>query len=101
MQDLSWEDMLIAHSTLPGYVANRDTRRGTWFLHSLARILSTRAHCTPLRDMLDEVALDLKHNFTSEDGSKQSFNYDVRHFYRKLYFNPGLYLDSREQWKVG
>ena len=24
----------------------------------------------------------------------------VRHFYKKLYFNPGLYLDSNEQWKV-
>ena len=74
---------------------------------------------TPLRDMLDEVALDLKNNYISEVGTKQSFNYDVsnniekkhlffnviiinkvRHFYKKLYFNPGLYLDSKEQWKA-
>ena len=48
------------------------------------------AHNTNLRDMLDLVALDLKQNFTSEAGTKQSFNYDVRHFYKKLYFNPGL-----------
>ena len=48
------------------------------------------AHNTNLRDMLDLVALDLKQNFTSETGTKQSFNYDVRHFYKKLYFNPGL-----------
>ena len=35
--------------------------------------------CTlSLRDLLDEVALDLKMNYTSELGTKQSFNYDVR-----------------------
>jgi hypothetical protein len=36
-----------------------------------------RACDTPLRDMLDEVALDLKNNYISEVGTKQSFNYDV------------------------
>ena len=51
------------------------------------------AHNTNLRDMLDLVALDLKQNFTSETGAKQSFNYDVRHFYKKLYFNPGLQVN--------
>ena len=32
---------------------------------------------TPLRDVLDQVALDLKNNYVSEGGTKQSFNYDV------------------------
>ena len=36
-----------------------------------------RACDTPVRDMLDEVALDLKNNYISEVGTKQSFNYDV------------------------
>ena len=47
--------------------------------------------------MLDLVALDLKQNFTSETGAKQSFNYDVRHFYKKLYFNPGLQVGQSLQ----
>ena len=89
-QELSWEDILIAYSTLPGYVANRDCTKGTWFVQSLCKIFMEHAHNTNLRDMLDLVALDLKQNFTSETGTKQSFNYDVRHFYKKLYFNPGL-----------
>ena len=89
-QELSWEDILIAYSTLPGYVANRDCAKGTWFVQSLCKIFMEHAHNTNLRDMLDLVALDLKQNFTSETGAKQSFNYDVRHFYKKLYFNPGL-----------
>ena len=89
-QELSWEDILIAYSTLPGYVANRDCMKGTWFVQSLCKVFMEHAHNTNLRDMLDLVALDLKQNFTSETGTKQSFNYDVRHFYKKLYFNPGL-----------
>ena len=92
-QELSWEDILIAYSTLPGYVANRDCTKGTWFVQSLCKVFMEHAHNTNLRDMLDLVALDLKQNFTSETGTKQSFNYDVRHFYKKLYFNPGLQVN--------
>ena len=102
-QELSWEDILIAYSTLPGYVANRDCAKGTWFVQSLCKIFMEHAHNTNLRDMLDLVALDLKQNFTSETGAKQSFNYDVRHFYKKLYFNPGLQVGHSLQlhWTKG
>ena len=65
-QELSWEDILIAYSTLPGYVANRDCTKGTWFVQSLCKVFMEHAHNTNLRDMLDLVALDLKQNFTSE-----------------------------------
>ena len=98
-QELSWEDILIAYSTLPGYVANRDCTKGTWFVQSLCKVFMEHAHNTNLRDMLDLVALDLKQNFTSEAGTKQSFNYDVRHFYKKLYFNPGLKVIFRKDGK--
>ena len=99
VQELSWEDILIAYSTLPGYVANRDCTKGTWFVQSLCKVFMEHAHNTNLRDMLDLVALDLKQNFTSEAGTKQSFNYDVRHFYKKLYFNPGLKVIFRKDGK--
>ena len=38
IQDLTWEDMLIAYSTLPGYVSNRDHYRGTWFIESICKV---------------------------------------------------------------
>ena len=38
LQDLSWEDMLIAYSTLPGYVSYRDVFRGTWFIESICKV---------------------------------------------------------------
>merc|ERR1711915_795759 len=50
-----------------------------------------------LRDLLDEVGLILS-KYESAMGTKQSFNYDVRHFYKKLYFNPGINIDEKDQW---
>merc|ERR1711915_983247 len=97
-KELSWEDMLIAYSTLPGYVSNRDHYRGTWFIESICKVFMEQAKDTNLRDMLDEVGLVLS-RYESEMGTKQSFNYDVRHFYKKLYFNPGIEIGPKEKWR--
>ena len=86
-KELSWEDMVVAYATLPGYVANRDRYRGTWFVESLCSVVMEMAADTDLRDMLDVVAERLS-NYESEMGTKQTFAYEVRHFYKKLYFNP-------------
>ena len=68
--------MLIAYSSLPGYVSNRDHFRGTWFIESICKVFMEKAKDTNLRDMLDEVGLVLS-MYESERGTKQSFNYDV------------------------
>ena len=39
-KELTWEDMVIAFSTIPGYVSNRDKERGTWFIQSLCKVIS-------------------------------------------------------------
>ena len=88
-KDVSWEDMIVAYSTLPGYVANRDKYRGTWFIESLCKVFMDHAVDLEIREMLDKVGEHLK-NFESEFRTKQSFAYEVRHFYKKLYFNPGV-----------
>ena len=33
-------------------------------------------------------------NYESEFGTKQSCSYEVRHFYKKLFFNPGICFDQ-------
>ena len=50
---------------------------------------------TDIREMLDHVASRLSW-YQSEFGSKQSFTYEVRHFYNKLFFNPGMFV---EKWR--
>ena len=57
------------------------------------KVFMTNAKDMNLRDMLDETAMMLK-EYESEAGTVQSFGYEVRHFYKKLYFNPGLYCDD-------
>lgn len=56
-------------------------------MESLCSVLMERAADTDLRDMLDMVAARLR-NYESEMGTKQTFAYEVRHFYKKLFFNP-------------
>lgn len=98
IKDLTWEDMLIAYSTLPGYVSNRDHFRGTWFIESICKAFMAHAKDMDLRDLLDEAAWIIK-EYESESGTKQSFGYEVRHFYKKLYFNPGHFVSNKEKWK--
>lgn len=88
-KELSWEDIIVAYATLPGYVANRDIYRGTWFIECLCSVFMEMAVNTDLRDMLDIVAERLE-KYETERGTKQSFAYEVRHFYKKLFFNPDM-----------
>ena len=83
------EDILIAYSTIPGYVANRDTVRGSWFIECICKVFMTYSATTDIRDMLDKVSLEMS-TYISELGMKQSCSYEVRHFYKKLFFNPGI-----------
>ena len=86
-KEVSWEDMIVAYATLPGYVANRDMFRGTWYIECVCKVFMENAHSLEIREMLDIVAQKLK-QFESENGTKQSCTYEVRNFYKKLYFNP-------------
>ena len=42
-KELSWEDMIIAYSTLPGNMTYRNTCRGAWFIESLVQIFMDMA----------------------------------------------------------
>ena len=83
------EDMLIAWSTIPGYVANRNTIKGSWFVECICRVFMRCAATMDIRDMLDKVSMEMR-NYEDENGMKQTCSYEVRHFYRKVYLNPGI-----------
>ena len=46
-----------------------------------------------IKELMDEVSHEMR-NYESEFGTKQSCSYEVRHFYKKLYFNPGICFDQ-------
>jgi hypothetical protein len=51
------EDMLVCFSTVPGYVSNRDTEHGTWYIQLFCRTVAELAHNTEVSDILKEVRL--------------------------------------------
>ncbi|XP_023324909.1 caspase-14 [Eurytemora carolleeae] len=84
----TWEDMIIAYSTIPGYASLRDHERGTWFIQSLVEVFMSHAHNTELVDLLRMTSERLSH-FSNEQGEKQTCNVEMRHLYKRIYFNPG------------
>jgi len=85
----TWEDMIIAYSTIPGYASLRDHEKGTWFVQSLVEVFMSHAHDTELVDLLRMTSERLSH-FTNEMGEKQTCNVEMRHLYKRIYLNPGL-----------
>jgi len=85
----TWEDMIIAYSTIPGYASLRDHEKGTWFIQSLVEVFMNHAFDTELVDLLRMTSERLSH-FTNEQGDKQTCNVEMRHLYKRIYFNPGL-----------
>lgn len=85
----TWEDMIIAYSTIPGYASLRDHDKGTWFIQSLVEVFMTHAHDTELVDLLRMTSERLS-QFTNDMGEKQTCNVEMRHLYKRIYFNPGL-----------
>ena len=86
----SFTDMLIGYATIPGYVANRDTVKGSWYIECICKVFMNNAANKDIREMMDMVSKELE-TYESQDRSKQSTTYENRSFHKKLYFNPGLY----------
>jgi len=94
----TWTDFLVAYATVPGYVANRDIYRGSWFVQSICKVFAGQAADKDIREMMDEVSQEMQ-NYQSEgpDGSMQSSTYEVRGSFKKLFFNPGLYTNEQAE----
>ncbi|GLH07615.1 Caspase Dronc [Gryllus bimaculatus] len=91
-QSRTYTDMLLAYSTLPGYVSNRDMYCGTWYIQSLCEIFMEHACDTEIQEMLMMVDSKLKH-LIADNGTMQTSSFENWGF-QKFFFNPGLYDDS-------
>ena len=85
----TYGDMLIAYGTLPGYVANRDTTSGNWYIQCLCKVFMNNACDMEIREMLDAICGEMSEH-ENEFGTIQSCSYEIRGCWKKLYFNPGL-----------
>lgn len=85
----TWEDMIIAYSTIPGFTSQRDHEKGTWFIQALVETFMNHAHDRELIDLL-RMTSDYLSKFTNDHGEKQTCNVEMRHLYKRIYFLPGL-----------
>lgn len=86
----SVDDMLIAYSTLPGYVSYREESEGTWFLKALCLVFMKHAnecHVDRLLQIVDEQI----RCWTGQKNGKQTLEITRRGFNKKFYFNPGMW----------
>lgn len=47
----NYADILVAHSTLPGYVSFRDRKTGSWYIQLLCSIFMQHAHEFHIQDL--------------------------------------------------
>ena len=69
--------MIVAFSTVRGYVSWRHSERGSWYIETLCRVFMNQSHQSSLRRMLDMISESLEDK-ESDRGVKQQATYTVR-----------------------
>ncbi|CAG2108820.1 unnamed protein product, partial [Medioppia subpectinata] len=93
----TWSDMFVYYSSIEGYVSTRSMFKGSWFGQELATCLAESAHREHLNDLVTIlVAKCVSERIGKIDGqfSKQAIETHIRGSVKKVYFNPGLYLEN-------
>ncbi|KAH9377315.1 hypothetical protein HPB48_013069 [Haemaphysalis longicornis] len=88
----SWSDMYFAYATIPNYVALKNEVIGTWFLSAVYTVFSEHA-CTMHLEKLMRKVHEAVMRRISHDGGKQTPSVELQGWTKKLYFNPGLYVE--------
>nr|AFJ04535.1 caspase 5 [Spodoptera litura] len=81
-----YSDILIAHSTLPGLVAHRDGKRGSWYIQALCEVFAARAHDCHVEKLFTLVDQRMQDKFKVQTSSVDRWGFNKR-----LYLHPGLY----------
>lgn len=79
--------MLIAYSTVPGFVSHRDPQTGTWYIQTICEVFMNHAHDTDVESMLKMV--DAKLEKIVHSSSRQTTSFENRGF-KTCFLHPGL-----------
>lgn len=78
--------MLIAYSTVPGFVSYRDPQTGTWYIQTICEVFMEHAHDTDVEGMLKMVDHKLEKIVTACH-LKQTTSFENRGF-KTCYLHP-------------
>ncbi|XP_077511072.1 caspase-2-like [Amblyomma americanum] len=92
----TWSDMYIAYATIPGYKALKNRVIGSWFLLAVYTVFCENA-CTMHLEKLMHRVQDQVLNRYSHDGGRQTPSMELHGWRKKLYFNPGLFVERRPE----
>nr|AEK20834.1 caspase-5 isoform b [Bombyx mori] len=81
-----YSNILIANSTLPGFISHRDVKAGSWYIQVLCEVFAERAHDCHVDELFTLVDKRLRLRF-----GRQTSSVDRWGFNNKLYLHPGLY----------
>ncbi|KAH8379887.1 hypothetical protein KR009_007819 [Drosophila setifemur] len=85
-------DTLVCYANTPGYVTHRDPELGSWYIQKFCDMMADHAHNTPVEDILKKTHATVG-NMRTIQGSLQTGAFDNLGFNKKLYFNPGFYIE--------
>lgn len=81
-----YSNILIAHSTLPGFVSHRDPKGGSWYIQVLCEVFALRAHDCHVDKLFVLVDESLRRRFDLQTSSVDRWGFNKR-----LYLHPGLF----------
>ncbi|XP_060810903.1 caspase Dronc [Amyelois transitella] len=81
----TYSDILIAHSTVPGFVSNRIPDEGSWYIQTLCRVFAEHAHQRHVEELLTLVDRRMEATYRLQTSSVDKWGFNSR-----LYLLPGL-----------
>nr|XP_032818164.1 caspase-9 [Petromyzon marinus]XP_032818165.1 caspase-9 [Petromyzon marinus] len=83
----SMSDMLVAYSSLPGFVSWRDCKQGSWFIQVMLEVFKKHAVNEDLISMITLVNEKLSNEYQAKGVFKQTSS-PLNTLRKRLYFNP-------------
>lgn len=95
-KDPSFSDIMISYSTVEGFVSLRREDIGSWYITSLAYVLSEYARSMSLTALLKNLNETVT-KITNQDGHKQSPTFENLGFNSKFYFQPSIFQQRQQE----
>ncbi|XP_071109654.1 caspase-6-like [Haliotis cracherodii] len=85
----SFSDMIIAQSSVAGFVSYRNTEHGSYFISSVVEVFRNCADKCDINDMLTKVNRKIAEDFQTEDGKKM-MPASTNQLLKKWFLNPQI-----------